>query len=112
LVVRLFAYVGCSLCAGLAGIFLMVQTGIGDPTQGVTYTLTGITAAVVGGASVFGGRASFTGALLGAVLVGVVDSLTVFLHATSDWQYYLTGGITLGAVSLYSIARRRVAVRH
>jgi ribose transport system ATP-binding protein len=108
---RLFAYVGCSVLAALAGVFLMVQTGIGDPTQGISYTLTGITAAVVGGASVFGGRASFVGATLGAVIVGVVSALTVFLHATADWQYYLIGGMTLGAVALYSLARQRVAVR-
>ncbi len=48
---------------------LASQVGIGDPRVGVNYTLTSITAVVLGGASIFGGRGSFIGALLGAVLI-------------------------------------------
>jgi ribose transport system ATP-binding protein len=111
-VVRLFAYVGCSALAGLAGIAFMAQIGTGDASAGVSYTLIGITAAVVGGASVFGGRGAFLGALLGAVMVQVVNSLTVFLHLTPDWQYYLVGAMTIGAVALYSTAREHAAASH
>ena len=90
----------------------MAQTAIGDGRSGITFTLLSITAAVVGGASIFGGRGSFMGALLGAILVQVVNALTVFLKLSPDWQYYLVGAITLGAVAVYSIARKRAAVRH
>jgi ribose transport system ATP-binding protein len=108
--VRLLAYLGCSLCAAFAGILFMAQTGTGDPSGGVNLTLLSITAAVVGGTSVFGGRGSFVGALLGALLIQAISSLTVFLELSSDWQYYVIGALTLGAVALYSTARRRVRV--
>jgi len=108
---RLGAYLGSSLCAALAGVLFMAQTSIGDGRSGITFTLLSVTAAVVGGASVFGGRGSFVGALLGALLVQVVSAITVFLRLTPDWQYYLVGAMTLGAVALYSIARKRAAVR-
>ena len=47
----------------------MAQLGIGDPTQGIATRLSSITAVVLGGASLFGGRGSFVGALLGAALI-------------------------------------------
>ena len=56
----------CSALTFLGALMLMAQIGVGDPTQGMTYTLTSITAVVLGGASLFGGRGSFIGALLGA----------------------------------------------
>lgn len=107
--VRLAAYLGSSLLAGVAGIVLMTQNQTGDSSAGVEFTLLSISAAVVGGASVYGGRGSFIGALLGAVVVNVVGALIVFTNVPSAWQYYITGAITLGAVVLYSIARRRMA---
>ncbi|MGV9869114.1 ATP-binding cassette domain-containing protein [Rhodococcus koreensis] len=106
---RLTAYLGCSFLAGLAGILLMSQIGSGDATAGVTYTLTSITAAVVGGASVFGGRGTAIGALLGAVLIQVLSSVTTFLQLGADWPYYLLGGMTIGAVVLYSRSRQSAA---
>lgn len=110
--VRLFAYLGSSFFAALAGILFMSQTAIGDGRSGITFTLLSITAAVVGGASVFGGRGSFIGALLGAILVQVVNALTVFMKLTPDWQYYLVGAMTLGAVAMYSLARNRSTARN
>ena len=103
---RFTAYVGCSFLAGLAGLTLLAQIGSGDSTAGVAYTLTSITAAVVGGASAFGGRGSAIGAVLGAVLVQVVASVTTFLQLDTSWQYYLVGAMTVAAVALYSRSRR------
>lgn len=105
--VRFCAYVGSSGFAALAGVVLMSQTGTGDSTLGVSLTLVSITAAVIGGASVFGARGSFIGAIVGAVLVQAVNALTVFLGLSPDYQYYLTGVLTLGAVTLFSLARQR-----
>ena len=66
---RAVAYVGCALFAGLAAIPMMTQVGSGDPTAGISYTLTSIAAGVVGGARLVGGRGSFIGCLLGAALI-------------------------------------------
>lgn len=105
---RLLAYVGCSLFAGLASITMMAQVGIGDPRAGLNYTLGSIAAVVIGGASLFGGRGSFVGTLLGAIFIVQVNSVTVFLRLSQEWQQYLLGFLILIAVALYSMSRRKV----
>ncbi len=83
------------------------QVGVGDPRVGVSYTLTSITAVVLGGASIFGGRGSFIGALLGAVLIQEVVTATTFLQIGIAWQYYLPGALILVGAGVYSRARAR-----
>jgi ribose transport system ATP-binding protein len=85
---------------------LMAQIGVGDPTQGVTYTLSSVTAVVLGGASLFGGRGSFLGALLGAVLITEILNATTFLQLSEAWQFWFLGILTLVAAATYTQARR------
>mgnify|MGYP002682718717 CR=1 FL=1 len=63
--------VTCSLLTALGAIMLMTQIGVGDPRQGINYTLSSITAVVLGGTALSGGRGSFIGTVLGAVLLNV-----------------------------------------
>jgi ribose transport system ATP-binding protein len=100
------AFVLCSLLTFLGGIMLMAQISIGDASQGITYTLSSITAVVLGGASLFGGRGSFVGALLGAALIQQILNATTFLSLSQSWQYWFVGLLTLGAAAIYSQARR------
>jgi ribose transport system ATP-binding protein len=100
------AYVTCSLFTFLGAIMLMAQLGVGDPTQGVTYTLSSITAVVLGGASLFGGRGSFVGALLGACLLQQANNSTTFLKLDQSWQYWIVGILVLVAAGIYTQARR------
>jgi ABC-type sugar transport system ATPase subunit/ribose/xylose/arabinose/galactoside ABC-type transport system permease subunit len=105
------AYVASSLFTLLGGVMLMAQIGVGDPTQGVTYTLSSITAVVLGGASLFGGRGSFIGALLGAALIQEIINTTTFLNLSQAWQYWFVGLLTLGAAAIYTrAARARLAI--
>jgi ribose transport system ATP-binding protein len=103
------AYVASSLLSVLGSILVMVQLGIGDPNQGTTYTLSSVAAVVLGGASLFGGRGSFVGVLFGAILLQVINSAISFLGLSQAWQYWFIGILTLGAVALYSQARRTSA---
>jgi ribose transport system ATP-binding protein len=105
---RLIAYMACSFLAGLAAITMMSQVGVGDPRAGINYTLTSIAAAVIGGASLFGGRGSFIGCLLGAAFLTQINSVTSFLGLDQAWQNYLLGGLILIAVSFYSKSRQLV----
>ncbi len=99
------AYVGCALLTLLGGLMLSAQIGIGDPSAGINYTLTSITAVVLGGASIFGGRGSFVGALLGALLLQEIATATPFLGLDQSWQYFLPGILILFAAGAYSRAR-------
>lgn len=104
--INLVAYVGCSLFAALAAIPLMAQVGSGDPSAGTSYTLISIAAIVIGGASLFGGRGSFIGALLGSLLIVQVNAVTTFLRLDQAWSAYLLGGIVILAVAVYSKSRQ------
>ncbi|MGG7565521.1 ABC transporter permease subunit [Rhodovulum sp. DZ06] len=105
---RLPAYVGRSVLTAVAAITMMGQVGIGDPRAGITYTLGSIAAVVIGGASLFGGRGSFIGALLGAIFIVQVNSVTVFLRLSQEWRQYLLGFLILAAVALCSKSREKV----
>jgi ribose transport system ATP-binding protein len=101
------AYVACSALTFLGGLMLMAQIGVGDPTQGVTYTLASITAVVLGGASLFGGRGSFIATLLGAALLEETINATTFLNLSQAWQYWFQGIFVLVAAVVYTLIRRR-----
>lgn len=109
-VTRLIAYLGCSFFAGIAAITMIAQIGIGDPRAGLSYTLGSIAAVVIGGASLFGGRGSFIGAFLGAIFIVQVNSVTVFLNLSQEWQQYLLGLLILASVALYSKSRKKVVM--
>ena len=85
----------------------MAQVGVGDPTQGVSYTLASVTAVVLGGTSIFGGRGSFIGALFGAILVEQLLNVTTFLQLSQAWQYWFEGVLVMVAVGIYTQARSR-----
>lgn len=105
---RLLAYVGCSVLAGVASVTMLPQIGIGDPRAGLNYTLGSIAAVVIGGASLFGGRGSFLGTFLGAVFITQVNSVTSFMQLDQAWQSYLLGGLILAAVAIFSKSRQKV----
>ncbi|HEV7654576.1 MAG TPA: ATP-binding cassette domain-containing protein [Mycobacteriales bacterium] len=100
-------YVATGLFVFLGAIMLMGQYGIGDPAQGSTYTLSSITAVVLGGTSLLGGRGTFLGPLLGAVLLQQALNATVFLDLGTVYQYYFQGVLILAAAILYTVGKVR-----
>ena len=103
------AFVVSSLLATLGGFFLATQVGIGDARVGSGYALTSIAAAVLGGASLMGGRGSFVGAVVGALFLSLIinilplpDILPGFLREWSDALPLVSiGALTLLALVLY-----------
>jgi ribose transport system ATP-binding protein len=100
-------YVLTSLFTVLGAVMLMGQIGVGDPSQGVGYTLSSITAVVLGGTSLLGGRGSFIGTVLGAVLITQLFNATTFLGLSTLWQYVFQGLLILVAAVAYSFVRAR-----
>jgi ribose transport system ATP-binding protein len=96
----LSAYVLCAAFTFLGALLLAAQIGTGDATQGVSYTLSSISAVVLGGASIYGARGSFVSAFCGALLLGLIANATTFLGLDQAWQYWLPGGIILLAAAL------------
>jgi ribose transport system ATP-binding protein len=94
-----------ALVAALASLFLSSQVLVGDPNVGLGYTLTSIAAAVLGGASLTGGRGSYVGALIGAVFLTEITVIVPFLGWNSSLSQMLLGGLTLLALVLYQLPR-------
>jgi ribose transport system ATP-binding protein len=103
----ILGYVSTSLFTLLGAVMVMGQIGVGDPSQGVGYTMSSITAVVLGGTSLLGGRGSFVGTLLGALLITQLLNATVFLGLSTLWQYVFQGLLILVSAVAYSLVRPR-----
>ena len=103
-------YIASSLLTAFGAIMLMAQIGVGDPRQGANYTLSSITAVVLGGTSLRGGRGTFIGTVLGAVLLMEVLNAVAFLGLSEQYQYLFQGALILIAAIIYSTVRRRAAI--
>jgi ribose transport system ATP-binding protein len=101
----LVGYIGASLLTFIGAIVLLAQLGVGDPGQGTGYTLTSITAVVLGGTSLLGGRGTFIGTLMGAGLSVQVLNATTFLSLNQEWQYIFQGLLIVAAALIYSQVR-------
>ena len=102
----LLAFVLSGLLTGIAGLILAGQVGIGSPATGIDYTLMSITAVVLGGTRIAGGRGSVLAVLMGAALVQSLSSASSFINQDSAIRLILLGGITLVAATFFSVARR------
>jgi ribose transport system ATP-binding protein len=99
---RQLSYVMCAALAGVAGVILAGQVGIGDSTVGNQYILLAIAAPIIGGASLLGGRGTFLGCGLGSILLALGLTLPATLSLGEGWNYILTGGLTLIALTIYT----------
>jgi len=106
----MLAYIAVSACVFIGSLVLMAQIGIGDPSQGANFTLTSITAVVLGGTSLLGGRGTFIGTLLGAGLIIQVLNATTFLGLDQWSTYFFQGILIVVAAIVYSQVRGRRAV--
>jgi ribose transport system ATP-binding protein len=102
-------YVLCALLTALGAVIFMAQIGVGDARQGLSYTLSSITAVVLGGTSLKGGRGTFIGTVLGAVLLTEVLNAVTFLGLTQMYQYLFQGALIVVAALVYSTVRRQAA---
>ena len=99
------AYIASALFAGVGAVIIMGIIGLGDPAQGTSYTLQSITAVVLGGTSLLGGRGSFIGSLLGSVLMIQVLNACVILDLTQSYQYLFQGLLIVFAAISYTLTR-------
>jgi fructose transport system permease protein len=103
----LVVYTVAGLIYGIAALLLVARTGVGDPQAGQTDNLDSITAVVLGGTSLFGGRGSVLGTLMGALIVGVFRNGLQLMGVASIYQVLVTGVLVILAVAVDQLARRR-----
>lgn len=94
----------------LAGILFMSRLGSGQPSAGQGYAFDAITGAVVGGCSIYGGKGSLVGCLIGASIVGILKNILNLMNVSSYWQQVFSGSIILLAVLIDLATKEAAAV--
>lgn len=105
-VVKFATYVLAWFFVFLSSIAISAQTLSGDARLAQSYTLTSIAACVIGGISLNGGRGSPIGALLGAVVLGLVGNVIYFAGVPSSWQELAKGLIIMAALGFMVFEQR------
>ena len=102
-------YMVSGLICAFAGWALIGRIGSVSPTSGQLLNIESITAVVIGGISLFGGRGSILGALFGALIVGVFTLGLRLLGADAQWTYLLIGALIIAAVAVDQWIRKVAA---
>lgn len=103
--VVLAVYASAGALYGIASLLAVARTGVGDPNAGQTENLDAITAVVLGGTSLFGGRGVVLGSLLGALIVGVFRNGLTLMGVSSVYQVLVTGVLVIVAVAVDQLSR-------
>ena len=104
--VLIVVYSLAGLFYGIAALLSVARTGVGDPNAGQTENLDAITAVVLGGTSLFGGRGIILGSLVGAVIVGVFRNGLTLMGVASVYQTLITGILVILAVAADQMSRK------
>lgn len=104
---KIQVYMISSLAAAVAGIILTARLWSAQPTTGTGLELEAIAAAVLGGTSLFGGRGSAWGIMVGVLIIGVVSNGLNLLEISSYYQQVIKGFIFILAVILDMYARKK-----
>ncbi|MCO4100724.1 MAG: ABC transporter permease [Gemmatimonas sp.] len=104
--VLLAVYATAGLLYGLGSLLAVARTGVGDPQAGQTENLDTVTAVVLGGTSLFGGRGVVVGSLVGALIVGVFRNGLTLMGVSSVYQILVTGVLVILAVATDQWSRK------
>ncbi|HVA87009.1 MAG TPA: ABC transporter permease [Candidatus Saccharimonadales bacterium] len=96
--VTVAAYMICGFTAAVAGIIVASELGATNPSAGTNFELTAIAAVVLGGTSLFGGRGTVVGSIVGAFVIGMLADGLVLLGVTAFWQTVVLGLVIIAAV--------------
>ena len=105
--VRIAIFLIQGLVAALAGIILASRMTSGQPNAGQGFELNVISACVLGGVSLMGGRASISGVLVGVLIMGTVQNAMSLMNIDAFYQYLVRGTILLIAVLVDQLKNRR-----
>lgn len=99
------AYILCGAMAGFAGIIYAGRTDAASPLAGAGMELDAVTAVIIGGASLFGGRGNIVNALIGALIIGVIRNGLNLMSVSPFWEAIAIGASILFALELDVLRR-------
>jgi 5-methylthioadenosine/S-adenosylhomocysteine deaminase len=100
-----------AMLATVASFFVMARTGIGNPQIGSSYALNSITVAVLGGAALSGGRATFVGTVVASVLLALIISALPFLGLSTEHGLMIIGVLVLIGIALFQVGDLKELVK-
>jgi simple sugar transport system permease protein len=104
--VRLLLFVMMGLVSAFVSVLICLEMGNWWPTQGEGYLLLVFAAIFIGGTSVFGGRGTLYGTLIGAVIIGIIEAGIISAGYSGFWTRLVHGFIIVASVSIYALIFR------
>ncbi len=105
--VKIRGFIVCSLMSTFAGMFISAYATSGSPIVGEAYSQKSITAAVVGGAALAGGKGSVAGCIAAVYILGIVSNLLNLKGINAYYQYVLQGLILIAALAISAVRSKR-----
>jgi ribose transport system permease protein len=105
--IRMSGYALCGVFAALAAFCITGDTASGDPLVGGKMTLFSVAAVVLGGSALAGGYGTVVGSIIGALIIGFINSLVFFVGTPSEWQNLVQGLAILLALMTGVLVGRR-----
>ncbi len=99
--IRLGVYCLGSFLVAIAALIATARMGIGDPLAGNGMELDSITAVVIGGTSLFGGRGNLLGTLAGVLILTLINNVMIILGVSTWYQQLIKGIVVLSVVAIY-----------
>ena len=94
----IFIYIICGLTSGIAGVLHLFRFTAGAPQAGEATLLSSVAAVVIGGTNLFGGEGDIMGAVVGSLIIAVLQTGLVILNIDSIWQFIVVGVVIIIAV--------------
>lgn len=91
-------YIICGLTSGIAGVLHLFRFTAGAPQAGEATLLSSVAAVVIGGTNLFGGEGDIMGAVVGSLIIAVLQTGLVILNIDSIWQFIVVGVVIIIAV--------------
>jgi len=105
--IKMGVYIISGVCAAMTGLLITSQLGAAFPDTATSYELNAIAAVVLGGTSLFGGRGTIGGTVIGAFVIGFLSDGLVLVGVSEFWQMIAKGTVIVAAVALDEAQRRR-----
>ena len=105
--VMFFAYTNMGFIAAVAALVTVARLNSAQPTAGQNYEMDAIASCFIGGASAYGGTGTVSGAVIGAIFMGVLNNGMSILGVDMNWQRAVKGLVLLAAVIFDVVSKRK-----
>jgi ribose transport system permease protein len=105
--VKILVFLIMGVVTGISGLVVAARLGSGQPSAGTSFEMDCITAAVVGGTSMAGGKGTILGTVVGALIIGVLGNGMTLLDVNTYWQQVIKGVIIVIAVLIDTKTKKR-----